>query len=103
MNIEVLSRIENNVIKREEYCFLIKFDSSTPSRGEMRETIKTKIGVSPDMFVIYRVEPLSGRKAVKVNVHVYKDKEMLGRVEPHYILKRNGLIKEEAEKAEENK
>ncbi len=94
MNVEVLSRIENNVINRTEYCFLISFDSSTPSRSEMRESIKAKVGSDPSLFVIYRVEPLSGRKSVKVNVHVYKDKETMNRVESHYVLKRNGLIQE---------
>ena len=104
MDIELLSRIENNVINRIEYCFLISFDSSTPSRSEMRENLKTKVGSDPSMFVIYKVEPLSGRKAVKVNVHVYKDKETLERVESHYILKRNGLIQEKkASNSEETK
>ena len=100
MDIEVLSKIENNVLNRVEYCFLVKFESSTPSRKDMRELIKNKIGTMPELFVIYKVEPLAGRKAVKVNVHTYKDKDTINRVEPYYILKRNGLIEE---KKEENK
>ena len=95
MDIEILSKIDNNVVNRIEYCFLISFESKTPSRGEIREKIKEKVGANPSLLVVYKVEPLSGRRSVKVNANVYKDEETLRRVEPLYILKRNGLLKEE--------
>ncbi len=97
MKSEILSEIENNVIGRTEYCFLISFEGATPSKQKIREELKVKVGTSPDLFVIRKIEPLAGRKAIKVYVHSYSDSETLRRVEPLYILKRNGLIKENNE------
>ena len=97
MDIEILSKVDNNVIGREEYCFLLSFTGSTPNRQNIREEVKTKIGSDPSLFVIRRIEPLSGRKSIKVHVYVYKDKETMKRVEPLYVLKRNNLVEEKKE------
>ena len=101
MEVEILLKKDNNVIGRVEYTVLITFESATPNRSAIREAVKGKIGANPDLMVVKKVIPLAGRKAIKVCVNVYNDKETMERVEPIYVLKRNGLV--EAKASEEKK
>ena len=101
MEADILLKKFNPLIPRKEFVVLLTFNSSTPSRKDMREAIKLKLSANPDLMVLKKVIPLHGRKAVKVIVHLYQEEETMRRVEPLYVLKRNGLLEKKQEEKKE--
>ncbi len=99
MRIEQISKFSNNLMDRTEYIFEVFYDKATPTRNEIRQLIVEKTGVSPDLLVVQKISQHTGKKSAKVRAHVYSTKTQMEKIEPRYILKRNGLIKEE-EKSE---
>lgn len=102
MEISILSKENNPLFKRTEYIIEISFNSSTPKREEIRQAIIEKTGVSPELLIIKKIQQHTGMRRARVIAHSYKDKEFMLRVEPKYILKRNGLIKEENQQNSES-
>ncbi len=97
MNVDVLSKTNNPLIGRVEYIIEVSYDKATPKRADVRQAIVEKVGCSPDLLVIKKIQQHAGMKKSRVIAYVYGDDETLRRIEPLYILKRNGLIKEEKE------
>jgi small subunit ribosomal protein S24e len=102
MNIDIIAKSENKVIGRKEYIFEIAFDKTTPKKTEVREAIVLKTGVLPDTLVLKSINQHAGEKKATVLAYSYGEADIMMTVEPKYILKRNGFIKEE-EKKEEKK
>jgi ribosomal protein S24E len=95
MDIKITGKKDNNAIGREECIAEVSFTDKTPSRQEIKNAIVSKIGKSPELIVIRKIEQHAGAKNLKVIFHVYSDAEVLKRVEPIYIQKREGLLKED--------
>ncbi len=93
MNIEIVSKYENKLLKRVEYIFKVDHEgASTPSRKEIKEEIAKQLGVPVDQLVIRKIRTPFGVNIAMVDVIYYYDKDFLLNVEPKYILKREGLI-----------
>ena len=95
MDLEIIEKKENDLLEREEYRVKIIFDGATPSREEIRNAIISKVGKDSELLVIKKVEQKASEKKLYVDVYIYKDKLTMKKIEPFYILKRDGLIKEE--------
>jgi len=93
--IEIIGKRDNIAIGREEYYAVFHFHGPTPSRNDVKNAIVSKVGKSSELIVIKKLEQHAGENKLKITFYVYKDAEVLKRVEPIYILKREGLIKEE--------
>lgn len=107
MNVDTLLKNENKLLERTEYSLLLQYDKQTPSKKEVREAIKSKLGSNPELLVIKQMQTLSGRKSLKIKVFVYNNAKMMEKLEPKFMLKRNNLLKEEPKQEnqpkEENK
>jgi ribosomal protein S24E len=102
MNIDIIAKSENKVIGRKEFVFEIAYEKTTPKKVEVREAIVLKTGTLPDTLVIKSIDQHTGERKATVIAYSYSDVDIMMTVEPKYILKRNGFIKEE-EKKEEKK
>ncbi len=100
MEFNILFEKDNMLIGRKEYVAEISFDSCTPKRSEVREKIITTLGVAPELLIVREIKQESGMKKAKVSFFVYSSKDVLERIEPHYILKRNGLVEEKKEESQ---
>ncbi|MGQ4891202.1 MAG: 30S ribosomal protein S24e [Candidatus Njordarchaeia archaeon] len=93
MNIEIVSKYENKLLKRVEYIFKVNHDASgTPSRKELKEEIVKQLGVPADQVVIRKIKTPFGVNESLVDVLYYYDKDTLMKVEPKHILRREGII-----------
>jgi small subunit ribosomal protein S24e len=102
VHIDIVAKSENKVIGRKEFVFEIAYDKTTPKKTEVREAIVLKTGVLPDTLVLKSINQHAGERKATVIAYSYSDADIMLTVEPKYILKRNGFIKEE-EKKEEKK
>ncbi|MEM4295781.1 MAG: hypothetical protein QXS91_03170 [Candidatus Anstonellales archaeon] len=92
MKINIITKNDNNAIGREEYIADLHFDKATPTRAEIKSAIISAIGKDPELTIIKKIEQRAGLRAIRVTFYVYADKEVLKRVEPVYIQKREGFL-----------
>ncbi|MBD3209824.1 hypothetical protein GF318_00395 [Candidatus Micrarchaeota archaeon] len=105
MNVEIISKTENEVLERKEVNAEVGFTGPTPSRKELRDAVAGKIGANPELVILRDVRNAFGKQAVKIVAHAYSDMEKLRATEPEYMMKRY-KVGEEAkpeEKKEEKK
>jgi ribosomal protein S24E len=96
MELEVLEKRENPLLDREEIKVRIKSDK-TPSRKEVKELVTAKLGTSPELTLIRTIKNKAGTRNFDVEVFVYKNPSVMNVVERTYMLKRNGVIEDEAQ------
>ena len=89
--VEVISKKDNFVLARAEYLIKVKYEGATPPLTELRQKIIETLGVTPELMVIRKTEQNFGKREVKAWVYVYDNQDVLKRLEPIYILKRNKL------------
>ncbi|HZX19650.1 MAG TPA: 30S ribosomal protein S24e [archaeon] len=105
MKIEINSKKNNELMKRQEMSFTVSDVQATPSRKSLREKIVAQTNADEKLMVIDRLETRFGSKDAKGSVRVYKDKMQMKKMEVKPILVRN-FGKEEGKKpvvAEETK
>ncbi len=96
MNIEVIQDRKNPLLNRRELDLTIHYESSTPKREDVRKALSEKYGVEVERIIIEKMESLFGTKKARAHVHIYDTIEDAKRYERKHILKRHGLIMEEA-------
>ncbi|RME80022.1 MAG: hypothetical protein D6769_00705 [Methanobacteriota archaeon] len=93
-SVDILSEKSNSTIGRKEYTIKLMFKGATPKRSEIKDAVIAKIASNPDTTVVKRVEQLAGKTSLRAAVFVYDSPEIMKRVEPYYMLKREGFIEE---------
>lgn len=88
MDIEVVSDRVNALFGRREIAFSAVAESSTPSKAEMKKSLCSKLGLSPEATIIVEIGQEFGSKKCKCMAHSYKHKDDLRKNEPEYLLKR---------------
>lgn len=99
MKVNVRKKRENVLLSRTEYELALDFDGATPSRKDMRDAIVQGLGCNPDLTVLRRTKSTFGKRQVVARVNVYRDEDNMRTTEPEYVIKRNGLAKEEPKEA----
>ena len=97
MKITSIHKSKNTLLNRNEYVFEVSFDGSTPKRADIKQLFIQKTGENPDLSVIKRIQQHAGMRKVRVVAYVYANEDSLKRIEPAYVLKRNQLVKSDAE------
>ena len=97
MEIEVIERRENKLLEREEIKCIIKYDGATPTRKEVKEAIKSGLGIG-GYIVIQHIKPMFGIRQARVYAKVYPSENVARKIEPDYIFARESKKKEEGEK-----
>ncbi|HVC58326.1 MAG TPA: hypothetical protein VND15_02525 [Candidatus Acidoferrales bacterium] len=113
MELKILSDKQNTLLKRKEVTFSITHESSTMSKAEILKEVSKKLSLNPESTIVINVNQHFGEKTSTGVAHSYESKQDLEKVEKKYLLKRSGIVVEEAakpaaapkkeEKAEEKK
>ncbi len=104
MEVEIISKKENPVIDRMELNFRVSHPKEvTPKRKEIRDEIAAQLKVQKDRIVIDNMKPEFGKPETMGYAKIYKSKNDALKIESKAVLKRNNLMEEKKEKAEEGK
>ncbi|MEZ0345070.1 MAG: 30S ribosomal protein S24e [Infirmifilum sp.] len=96
--VKILKERVNKLVPRRE--LVVEVDhagTGTPARQQIAEMVKSTLALSGNSVVVVRkVLTDYGTCTTRASIHIYESFEKAREFEPTYILKRNGLIKEEA-------
>ncbi|MCQ2056139.1 MAG: 30S ribosomal protein S24e [archaeon] len=94
MKIKIEEKKDNVLFKRTEICFTIDHDGeSTPGKTAVAEDIAKQMKVKKDQVVLGSINSVYGNGKSKGCARIYTSKEDAQKVEPEFILKRNGIQK----------
>ncbi|HEY5539053.1 MAG TPA: hypothetical protein VIL58_05895 [Thermoplasmata archaeon] len=102
MELEIMQRRENPLLKRVEVRFRVSHpNASSPRREELRQELAKELHAAKDIVILDFLRSDFGRSTSRGYAKVYKAKEDALRIERKHILVRNGLLAAEvkAEKA----
>ncbi len=80
MEISILSKRDNPLLARTEIWAILKTDK-TPTRAEVRARFAAEFGADEKQVVVDKILPMAGKPDVKVYVKIYKDENLMKRVE----------------------
>ncbi len=91
MEIDVIVKKENPLLKRKEVQFRVDHDQigSTPQGLEIRKAVATALKVGDDVVFVKRFVTKTGTHTAFGVANVYDSVEQAKLIEPEYIMKRN--------------
>lgn len=98
---EVIKEFDNKLLDRKEIMVNIETDGPTLKREEIKKEIAKKFKVEESNVVIIKVHTKFGSRTVDVSANLYENAEILKRLTPKYLIKRNGLEEPAGEATEE--
>ena len=100
MEIKIITKKENPLLKRTEVHFIVEYDNkSTPSRLEIRKKVEKLLKKNSGLVIIKKIETRAGTHTAAGLANIYNSVQQANRVEPIHYLKRNaGPQKLEEEK-----
>jgi small subunit ribosomal protein S24e len=106
MDVDVVNRKPNPLLEREEVEFTVSHEGEpTPSLAEIRKVLRAKLNSKADLTVVDSVYSHFGKSNSSGFAKVYKNKEMLEKIEAKHVLNKNFKeeTKEEGGKTSEEK
>jgi ribosomal protein S24E len=102
MEIKVVSKKENPLLKREAISFQIEHtQTKTPSRTEVRKAVAKILKTDMKLVYVKKFKTKTGTSTAVGIANVYDSEEQAKFVEPEYVIKRNvSAVKPEAVKPE---
>ena len=102
MDLKVLSKKKNELLKRTELVFEMH-EKTIPSKQQIREKIAALVNTTVEKIAITKIVSKFGSSKAKVYVRIYDTPEALKSTEPKYVVVRNfGKEKEEGTEADAN-
>ncbi|MCL5680809.1 MAG: 30S ribosomal protein S24e [Candidatus Thermoplasmatota archaeon] len=93
MRIEIVSRTENKLLGRIEVKYIAThIKEKAPSREDVKAQLSANLQVPKELIIIDHSNTEFGRSVTEGYAKVYKTKEAAMKLEPDYLLLRNGLI-----------
>jgi len=101
MDIKIITKKENLLLKRKEVNFKIEQGSQmkTPLRLEVKKALAIELKVSDDLVLVKKMRTLTGTHITVGFANVYESVEQAKCIEPKYILKRNSPPEKPKEEA----
>ena len=100
MELKVSSKDEQPLFSRTELLAKIAFDSTTPSRSEIRKKVAEAVKADESCVAITGIKNDFGSKSASLTVHVYKSKDDLEKYESS-VVKQRHAPKKKAENSPE--
>ncbi|MFQ5553391.1 MAG: 30S ribosomal protein S24e [Thermoplasmata archaeon] len=92
MEMEIVSRRENKLLRRNEVRFTVRYESgTTPSRPEIRDGLTKELKLKEKVLVIDSLHSQFGKREASGYAKVYESVEDAQRLERPHVLRRNGL------------
>ncbi len=81
MKLELINQKEDKLLSRKEILFKLDFDKSTPNKEEIKKQICENLKCDPDILVLEKVDQRFGERIADVSAYLYKNKEILKKIE----------------------
>jgi len=101
LEIEIIEKKTNPLLKRQEIWFDVHHEGATPSREDVKNKLAAMLNTKPELTVVERMRSEFGRRITRGYAKLYKSKKQLDDVERAYIVQRHAPKVEEAKKAPE--
>jgi len=88
MEIEILEKKENPLLRRTEIRFKAAFMGATPTKKDVRLKLVAMLNSDKALTVLEKFENDYGAQTAKGYAKVYEDEQAL-KIEPEYLIKRN--------------
>ena len=99
MDMEIKDRKENPLLGREEMMITITHTGEkVPKRNSVITKIAEEMDAKKELVVVDYIKSSFGIAESKVYAKIYKNMDVLKRIEPNFIQKRHGLLKKEEKK-----
>lgn len=97
MEIEIIERKVNPLLKREEITFKIDHPASpTPSRNAISSKLAAILNADKNRTILKEIKTQFGINEALGFANLYETEEIAKQVEPKHILIRNGLLEKES-------
>lgn len=100
MDLNIIKTEESKLFNRKNVTFNLVGYDATPSIEKAKTELCKKLGASPDLTIIVKLDQEFGMKRSTGLAHIYEDKSYIDKYEKPYILKR---IEKKKPKAAEQK
>lgn len=98
MNIEIVNKKENPLLKRTEVRFRVTHPKEkTPQRLTVRDKLAATVGGSPQATIIEYLRTRFGASLTEGYAKIYDSAETAKKTEPQHLLRRHGLVEAKAE------
>ncbi len=92
MRIEITKKVENKLLNRTEVNYVVTHvKEKAPTREDMKAQLSANLQVPKELIVIDHAYTKFGKSVTEGYAKVYKTKEAAIKLEPDYLLYRNGL------------
>lgn len=95
MDLVVDSNVKNDLVGRSEIRGNVVFDSSTPSRMDVKKLVSSNLKVDESLVIVRTVGTVFGGRSASFCAFVYDDEAKLSLFEQKYMIKRNSEKKDE--------
>ena len=101
MEIKIVSKKDNPLLKRKEVQFTIEQGSKakTPERLAVKRVLAAQLQVKEELVFIKKIKTLTGTSTIVGEATAYESKEQAKLIEPDYIMKRNNPPEKPKEEA----
>lgn len=90
MEIKIISKKENPLLKRKEVQFRVEHSQGkTPVRLDIKRSIASELQLSDKLVFIKRMRTLTGTNTTLGFANAYESIDQAKFIEPEYIVKRN--------------
>jgi small subunit ribosomal protein S24e len=91
MQVKIISKKENPLLKRKEVQFKIEHgpNGKTPARLDVKRSVAVELQVNDQLVFVKRMKTLTGTTTAVGFANAYETAEQAKIIEPEYIIKRN--------------
>jgi small subunit ribosomal protein S24e len=100
MEVKIVSKKENPVLKRKEVQFTVAHtQGKTPARLDIKRSIASELQVSDKLVFVKKMKTMTGTNIAIGEATAYETEAQAKRIEPEYIMKRNAPPEKPKEEA----
>jgi len=100
MELKIVSKKENPVMKRTEVQFTVEHkQGKTPGRLDIKRSVASQLQVSDKLVFIKKMKTLTGTSMTVGEATAYQSEAQAKIIEPEYIVKRNSPPEKPKEEA----
>ncbi|NHJ47770.1 MAG: 30S ribosomal protein S24e [Asgard group archaeon] len=89
MKIKIIEKKTNKLLDRLEVKFEVDAPNETPKRLDLKAKLAALINHDDKLVIITGIHQKTGKRISTGVAHAYQSQEILQRVEPGYLIKRN--------------
>lgn len=89
MEVYIVKKRDNSLLKRVEVYFRIRYNGSTPSRKEVREKIAGLLNAELDRVIVDYIKPEFGKTEAFCYAKIYYTPEDLRSIEDKHTIRKN--------------